>query len=140
MSPESNLVVIDASVVLKWQFDDEEDIAQARALRDDYFTMGIVKVIAPQLLIYELVNGIVTATRLARIAPDKATQALVNLLELGIELREVEPLRVLETSLKYHLAAYDSAYLALAELENCDLWTGDKAFYQVMKSKDPRVK
>lgn len=140
MSPESSLIVVDASVVLKWQFDDEEDIPQARTLRDDYFARGTVKVIAPQLLVYELANGIATAARLERISPDKAIQALANLLELGIELREVEPLRILETSLNYRLAAYDAAYLALAEQEKCDLWTGDRAFYQVTKGKELRVK
>ena len=37
-------------------------------------------------------------------------------------------------------AAYDAAYLALAEAEKCDLWTGDKAFYQAVKGELPWVK
>ncbi|MEW6034919.1 MAG: type II toxin-antitoxin system VapC family toxin [Chloroflexota bacterium] len=132
--------VVDASVVLKWQLDDEECISQATALRDDYYARGAVKVIAPQLLVYEVVNGIVTATRKERIAPDKAIHAISNLLDLGIELREVEPVGILEVALKYNLAAYDAAYLALAEREKCDLWTGDRAFYQAVKSGTLHVK
>jgi predicted nucleic acid-binding protein len=97
-------------------------------------------VIAPHLLVYEVVNGIATATRQKRIAPDKAIEALGNLMALGVELKEVEPRGVLEASLRYNLAAYDAAYLALAEAENCDLWTGDRGFYQAVRGESARVR
>jgi len=140
MAQEPALVVADASVVLKWQLDDEDCIPQAAALRDDFYARGTVGVIAPHLLVYEVVNGIATATRHKRIAPDKAIEALSNLVALGVELREVAPLRVLEVALRYNLAAYDAAYLTLAEAEKCDLWTGDRAFYQAMKGRLALVK
>jgi len=135
MAQEPALVVADASVVLKWQLDDEDHIAQATALRDDFYARGAVNVIAPHLLVYEVVNGIATATRMKRVSSDRAMEALVNLMALGVELREVEPLRVLEASLRYRLAAYDAAYLALAEVEKCDLWTGDRSFYQAVRGE-----
>ena len=37
MEQELGLVVADASVVLKWQLDDEDCIPQATALRDDFY-------------------------------------------------------------------------------------------------------
>ena len=123
MAQETASVVADASVVLKWQLDDEDCIPQATALRDDFYVRGAVNVIAPHLLIYEVVNGIATATRQKRVARDKALEALSNLMALGVELREVEPSRVLEATMRYDLAAYDAAYLALAEVEKCDLWS-----------------
>jgi len=107
MSQEPGLIVADASVVLKWQLDDEDCIPQATALRDDFYARGAVNVIAPHLLVYEVVNGIATAARQRRVAPDKAIEALSNLMALGVELKEVEPLRVLEAALRYNLAAYD---------------------------------
>lgn len=137
---EQKLTVVDASVVLKWQLDDEECVTQATALRDDWYAHGAIKVIAPHLLVYEVVNGMATATRRKRVAPDKAVEAMSNLLALGVELREVEPLRILEVALTYNLAAYDAAYLALAEGENCDLWTGDRSFYRAVKDESLRVK
>ncbi|MBI4445687.1 MAG: type II toxin-antitoxin system VapC family toxin [Acidobacteria bacterium] len=140
MAQKPALVVADASVVLKWQLDDEDCIPQATALRDDFYARGAVNVIAPYLLVYEVVNGIATAARRRRIASDKAMEALSNLMALGVELREVEPLMVLEASLRYNLAAYDAAYLALAEAEKCDLWTGDRAFYQTVKGELSLVK
>ncbi|MBI2831483.1 MAG: type II toxin-antitoxin system VapC family toxin [Chloroflexi bacterium] len=133
-------IVVDASVVLKWQLSDEECITQAVALRDDFYARESVKAIAPQLLTYEVANGIVTAVRHKRVAPDKATEAMSNLMALGVELREIEPLRLLEIALRYNLATYDSAYLALAETEECTLWTGDSVFYKAMKGKSDLVK
>ncbi len=140
MTQESAVAVADASVVLKWQLNDEDCIPEATALRDDFYARGAVTVIAPHLLIYEVVNGIATATRRGRILRDKAGEALSNLVALGVELREVEPLRVLEASLRYNLSAYDAAYLALAEAEKCDLWTGDRNFYQAVKDELTWVK
>lgn len=140
MAQEQGLVVADASVVLKWQLDDEDCIPQATALRDDYYVRGAVNVIVPHLLIYEVVNGIATAVRQKRVAPDKAIEALSNLMELGVELKEVEPIGVLEVALRYNLASYDAAYLVLAASEKCDLWTGDRAFYQVVRDELPWVK
>jgi predicted nucleic acid-binding protein len=133
-------VVVDASVVLKWQLDDEQYIPQAIALRDDFYARGAIKAIAPYLLTYEVVNGIATATRQKRIESNMAVEAMGNLLVLGVELREVAPLRVLELALRHNLAAYDAAYLALAEAEGCELWTGDRPFYQAVKDELPRVK
>ncbi len=140
MTQEPAMMVTDASIVLKWQLDDEDYVPQATSLRDDFYAQGIVNVIAPHLLIYEVANGIAVATRQKRITPDKANEALSNLLMLGIKTREVEPFRILELSLKYNLAAYDAAYLALAEMEKCDLWTGDRTFYQAVKNELSWVK
>ncbi len=140
MSPEPRLAVIDASVVLKWQLDDEEYIPQATALRNDFYLKGAIKAIAPDLLIYEIINGIATAARQKRVASDKAKEAVSNLVALGVELRENEPLRILELALQYNLAAYDAAYLALAEAEGCELWTGDRTFYQAVRGELPWVR
>jgi len=140
MAREPALVVADASVVLKWQLDDEDCIPQATALRDDFYARGAVNVIAPHLLVYEVINGIAIAARQRRVTPDKAIEALSNLMALGVELKDVEPSRVLEAALRYNLAAYDAAYLALAEAEKCELWTGDRGFYQTVRGELAWVK
>ena len=140
MAQVARSVVVDASVVLKWQLDDEEYVLQATALRNDFYLKGAIKAIAPHLLSYEVINGIATAARQKRVAPDRAMEAMGNLIRLGVEPREVEPLRVLELALQHNLAAYDAAYLALAEAEGCELWTGDRPFYQAVRGELPWVK
>lgn len=140
MAEDPGLVVVDASVVLKWQLDDEDLVSEATALRDDFYVRGVVRPIAPHLMIFEVTNGIATAVRRRRIAPELALQALENLLAWGVEIKEVGALKVLDASLRYGLAAYDAAYLALAEAEGCDLWTGDRPFYRAVRNKLPRVR
>lgn len=140
MDREARPVVVDASVVLKWQLDDEQHIPQATGLRDDFYGRGAIKAIAPHLLTYEIVNGIATAARQKRIESNVAVEAISNLLVLGVEQRAVEPQRMLELALQYNLSAYDAAYLALAESEGCELWTGDRPFYQAVKGELPWVK
>jgi predicted nucleic acid-binding protein len=50
-------LVVDASIVLKWQLDDEEYVTEALALRDAWIKKQAVRLLAPTLLIYEVVNG-----------------------------------------------------------------------------------
>ena len=113
---------------------------QATALRNDFYARGAIKAMAPYLLIYEVVNGVLTATRQKRLNSDKALGIMDNFTKLEVELKEVEPARVLQLALEHNLSAYDAAYLALAESEGCDLWTGDRPFYQAVKSDRPRIK
>jgi len=47
---------------------------------------------------------------------------------------------ILKLSLAHNLAAYDAAYVALAESEGCELWAGDRPFYQAVRDGVPRVK
>jgi len=133
-------LVVDASVLLKWQFSDEDLVTQSLQLRQDYLDKDIIKLVAPTLLIYELINGIVVASRKNRILPNRAVEVLHNFLVADIELLEIEPYRVIELCQEYNIAAYDAAYLALAESLECDLWTGDKAFYSAVKDESTRVK
>ncbi len=140
VAQQPGLVVVDASVFLKWQLSDEEWIEQASALRDDCFLRGTIRAIAPQLLVYEAVNALAMATRQNRVTPEKAVVVIDNLMAFGVELREVPASRILELSLKHKLAAYDAAYLALAEDEKCDLWTGDRVFYRAVRTESRHVK
>ena len=128
-------LVVDASVVLKWQLDDEEHVKRAVAIRDAFLSSGEVKLLAPTLIVYEIVNGVSTALRRKRVTQEKATQAIGNLLAAGIELREANPQRTLELGLQHGLSAYDAAYLAVAESEGCEAVTGDMMLYEAVKDK-----
>ena len=80
--------VVDTSVVLKWQLDDEDDVPQALALRDACLVDGAVELHAPMMLAYELTNALRTAERRFRLSPELTTEALANLMASGIELHE----------------------------------------------------
>ena len=132
--------VVDASVILKWQLEDEEAVPQALALRDDFLLPGLVSLAAPSLLVYELTNGILTAVRRGRLTRNLAEEALRLLLAAGIRMLPVDPLQALALSLRWKLSAYDGAYLTLAEQLDSEVWTGDRAFYIACRKKGSRVR
>lgn len=133
-------VVVDASVVLKWQLEDEEGVPQALALRDDFLLHSRIDLTAPSLLLYELTNGILTAARRGRLSRNLAEEGLRNLLAAGIRLLPVDSLQVLALSLRWRVSAYDGAYLTLAEQLDSEVWTGDRAFYTACRKKGSRVR
>lgn len=135
MTAAPRRAVVDASVALKWQLDDEEDVSAARALRDDYIVRNTVALSAPALFRYEITNGIWAAALRARLSPGVAGEALRNLLDCDVETHEPDPERVLELSLQFDVAAYDAAYLAVAESLGADLWTADRPLHKATKKK-----
>ncbi len=133
-------VVVDASVVLKWQLEDEEAVPQALALRDDFLLHGRVSLVAPSLLAYELANGILTAARRGRLSRNLAEEALRLLLAADIRMLPVDPLQVFALSFRWKVSAYDGAYLTLAEHLGSEVWTGDRAFYIACRKKGSRIR
>ncbi len=132
-------IVVDASVSLKWVLDDEDAIDQAIALRDAGIA-GRFEMVTPSLWFYEVTNGLVTAVRRLRLEPEAGIKALNHLSSLGVRLADPEAGDVYRQSLHYGVAAYDAAYLALAEALGAPLWTGDRRFYQSVQSSTSLVR
>ncbi|MBS3886061.1 MAG: type II toxin-antitoxin system VapC family toxin [Dethiobacter sp.] len=132
--------VVDASVSLKWLFNDEVGVSQAQALRDSYLADPIrFPLFAPSLWRYEVANGLAVAARRGLLEHDLARDALMDLLTLGVKVVETESLRVLDLALTYGIAVYDAAYLAVAEETSSILWTADRPFYGAMQGKRQAV-
>ncbi|HDN79197.1 MAG: hypothetical protein DRI61_06260 [Chloroflexi bacterium] len=137
---EISYVVVDASVALKWGLDDEEHVAQAVALRDDWVLYKKHRLVAPSLFYYEVINGLRTAVLRGRITQELGAEILRNILGIGVLLVDPEAERIYRLACNHGIAAYDAAYLALAEALDCLLWTGDKSFYHAVHEKEPRVR
>jgi predicted nucleic acid-binding protein len=133
-------VVVDASVALKWAFNDEEHVAQAVALRDDWVYKGKHRLVAPSLFYYEVINGLRTAVLRGRIAMGTGVELLKHLLAVGVRLVDPEAEHIYQLACGFRIAAYDAAYLALAEVLDCLLWTGDRRFYEAVHGKAPQVR
>lgn len=132
--------VVDASVVLKWQLDDEGDTAQALALRDAFLVDGAAELHAPSLLAYELANAIHAATRRARVPPDLAGEALANLLDAGIELHPPSPIAALRRARELGISGYDAAYVALADELGVECWSADMQLVHAAAARAPHVR
>ena len=133
-------VIVDASVALKWGLDDEEHVAQAVALRDDWVLYKKHRLVAPSLFYYEVINGLRTAVLRGRIAQELGAEILKNILGIGVLLVDPEAERIYRLACNYGIVVYDAAYLALAKVLDCPLWTGDRPFYRAVHGKEPRVR
>ena len=127
--------VIDASVVLKWYLDDEKYGEKALGLLNRYISdeLGIL---APSLLEYEVINGLIIARKRGRIEEETVFNAIDGFLGLGIELKDLSvfSVRVLRYCDVYNLSAYDASYLALAQEEGIPLITSDRRMYNAVRN------
>lgn len=126
-------MVVDASVALKWQLDDEEHVANALILRDDVLVRALKALYAPYLFVYEIINGVVSAVRQRRLDAVRGETALGNLLLAGVALRPPAPDRIFTFALELGVSAYDGAYIALAENIGGELWTADRQLYDAAR-------
>ena len=120
-------MIVDASVILSAFFPDEEQ-TQAQGLIRDH-VVGRVELAAPTLLLYEVTNAVVQARRRGRISDEQAENVLSSIEGLRIALRPVTWQQMLSVALRFDRSAYDAAYLALAEITNQPLITGDRRMY-----------
>lgn len=131
-------MVVDASVVLRGFFPDEEGCAAAQSLIRAY-AQGEIPLFAPTLLPYEITNAVLQAIRRGRLSLESGQEVLRVFQELGIPTVEVAWSRALELAHMYHCSAYDGAYLALAEETGDQLVTGDRRLYNAVQGHLPWV-
>ena len=130
------MIVLDASVVLAWCFEDEQS---------DYadHVAGLLEsdgAIAPSILPFELANALGSAERRARLSADAIPQLRYLLGALPIE---IEPISIrasldpiLEVARAFRLSAYDAAYLELARRLRLPLATLDDHLRDAAGSAD----
>jgi predicted nucleic acid-binding protein len=130
------IAVLDASVALKWQFEDEEASNMAMVFLEDFID-GKIDLISPTLFPYEILNAINVAINRKKIKEEAGYKAINYINSLGIELRSLDDLigPVFNMARRYGLSPYDCAYIVLAEKEKCEFFTGDKKLFNSMKNR-----
>ena len=134
----SNVVVVDASIAIKWLLV-EPDSNKAAKLLDEWINMGML-IFAPSLLTYEITNALYQKVRKGEITLDRAKEALaeISLAEISFDFSTDFAFSTRAVELANHLslpATYDSHYLALAERKGCELWTADLRMWNSIKGK-----
>lgn len=129
-------VVIDASVVLKWYLVDEALEEKALSLLEGHYH-GRIALVAPELLGYELVNGLVIAARRGRIPEPVVSEALEGFWSLDIEMVSAWRIsqRLVHWCRSYGLTAYDASYAALTEMKAAGLITADEKLYRAVRAE-----
>ena len=137
----SSRVCVDANLVLKLVLV-EEDSPLVHELWDRWIDEG-VEIVAPPLLAFEGTSVIRNKVHCGLVPPDEGELMFEALQAQGVKLLYPEGLDRIawELAIKFDRpAAYDSHYLALAEMLSCELWTGDRRLYNVVKDELPWVK
>ena len=133
--------VIDASVVLKWYLADEQYSEKALGLLEKYVSDKL-DILAPSLLDYEVINGLVIASRRGRIEEGQLLTAIDGFVGLGIKLKNLSMFspHVLHYCKVYNRSVYDASYLALAEDEGIPFITSDQGIYNAVRKDIQWVK
>lgn len=117
--------VLDSSVALKWVLP-EPDSGRAIRLRDES-NASIHDLLAPDIFIPEIANGLAMAERQGRIKTGEAVIFFHDILRNAPAIHATPSLliRAMEISLSTRQAVYDGIYVALAEREGCEMVSAD---------------
>lgn len=136
----SKTVVIDASLAAMLVLP-ENHTPVALDLVENWAQQG-VRMTAPGLILPEITNALHKRVVRQELDLRTAVTALNLILDFEIEIREQPgmPAKALELASRLRRSsAYDCYYLALAEMTDCPLWTGDRKFYQAVSATFPQV-
>jgi predicted nucleic acid-binding protein len=129
----SSLVVIDASVAVKAVLPNPLQVHCLALVQ----TFDKVQPTAPALWAHETTSAIAKAVHFGEITEKEAHQALEKLDSLGVHLfvADAEQNRAaFDWTIRLKRAsAYDSYYLVLAKLLECDFWTADKRLFNALQ-------
>jgi predicted nucleic acid-binding protein len=126
-------MIVDSSVLLAAFFPDASQ-SRAQALLRDHVA-GRIRLIAPDLLPYELSNSVWVAERRGHIRAAQAEEILRATAGLDMALEPVTWTAMLNLARKIGCSAYDAAYLGLAQVKSEPLVTGDLHLYNAAAEK-----
>jgi len=128
-----SLVVIDASAAVKAVLPNPLQVHCLALVQ----TFVDVQPVAPALWAHETTSAIAKAVHFGEITKKEAYQALEKLDSLGVHLfiADAEQNRAAFdwTMQLKRASAYDSYYLVLAKLLECDFWTADKRLFNALQ-------
>lgn len=113
----------------------DEKEAQVDALLEQW-AASLTEMLVPPLFPAEVTNALYLSVKRKRLTLEEAELALRTIMELGVQVAEPSGLypRSLRLAADYTTAnAYDTQYVALAEMESCELWTADERLAASMK-------
>jgi predicted nucleic acid-binding protein len=123
------VLVVDASVVIKWHVREIHTEASLRLLRED-----VPPLHAPDLLLPEIGNILWKKARRGELSEEQARRIGCLLRDLPVTLHPAAPLieAALEISLRTGATVYDSLYVALAVYLDSTLVTADERLVRLL--------
>ncbi len=126
-------LTVDCSIVVKWKITAEDHADAAEELLLDWQQQA-VELCAPTLLQAEIMSAFLRAHRRGRVSAEEAKEAIGDLLTLPFRLLDIASVatRAFEIAQQHNERSYDCIYVALAEREGLELWTGDQRLYNAL--------
>lgn len=120
-------LVVDASVLLKGYSPDRERHAAQAELLFDRIETEHVQVVAPELLVLEVVN---VAARKWHLGESSLDILVRSLSDMNVDVHAVDARRVAAWTAR-GLTAYDAAYVAVAEAQGLPFLTDDEQIAEI---------
>jgi predicted nucleic acid-binding protein len=123
------MIIVDASVALKWIKEEESFRDKALDLFQKHKT-GLDQIIVPNLIYIELANALVTKSNTS---DELVKGALKFIFEAELKNYEVSQKTLLNTSAlakKYNTSVYDMLYAVVAKENKANLITADDKFIE----------
>ena len=136
-----NNVCVDASLAVAWLFD-EEYSENADGLRRQWRDRGI-QMLGPALFHAEVTSAIRQHVYFKRMLPEEGEEAFSIYLDIPIRIIDEPKVyrKAWQLAKEFNLpVCYDMQYLAVAELEDCELWTADRRLANSLRGKVNRIK
>jgi len=135
------LICVDASVALKWLFE-EEHSDRALALAEYSARRGEL-LIAPALFPFEVANVVLKYVRRTGLDPAVVSGLLERLDAFGVEIRSARNQHhdAIQLALRLSLGStYDAHYVTLASATSSTLWTADRRLINAVNETVPFVR
>jgi predicted nucleic acid-binding protein len=137
----NGFVCVDASVAVKWVIP-EDDSDRAR----DLYVRAMADrdaVIAPPHMPIEVLNAIRKQVGRRELTPMEGEEAVTTFLDFNVSLaapRQLYP-DAMELALRFDRpTVYDTHYVALAQIAECEMWTADRRLLNALGGRLPFVK
>lgn len=127
-------LVLDASVIAKWFFQEEKTDLALDLLEKHKSAEN--KINAPILLLFEFGNTFVNKFREDINTKTEFNRGITDLLSIDVNFIDSNEENLKQTyaiARKYQITFYDAAYLACAQKLNCGFVTADKKLYAATK-------
>jgi len=126
------VIVVDASVVARWYVQEEWSDAATR-VRQDY-EKGLIELIAPYLLFYEVSNSLRYSSDLNA---DDVSEYTMSLIDMQLDTRPLTKEEIEKTvmlAFQFNITMYDAIYFALSQSMGINFLTGDLKLYRKLGS------
>ena len=136
-----SLVCVDASLAVRWVV--PEDYSDQALDLLAFWGESQTELVAPTHMLYEVNSTLRFLVSQKVISEEIGDGAFSHFRRLRIRLTSRAAIFPLAWSLARELnqpTTYDTVYLALARMLNCELWTADRKFFAAARTQAPEVK